>query len=166
MRIFIVRRRSFPVVKRGSIQSRCLQNSNGKADGQFSETGRQLFNLFIVGKTTTTSLQPNRKNIVRNKTATADLTNTETKSVNPSPYCECGEKKHQNTSCYTAQIPTEREDMRRQMELLNIDPTNIQSILAPPKRETYEATSQIVGEYITKSGRFQELAIPDSRSCA
>ncbi|CAG2202636.1 unnamed protein product [Mytilus edulis] len=83
------------------------------------------------------------------------------------PYCECGEEEtSEHFLLYCPRYQQEREDMRRQMELLNIDPTNIQSILAPPKRETYEATSQIVGEYITKSGRFQELAIPDSRSCA
>lgn len=136
-----------------------------------SETGRQLFNLIpIVGKDAQLDKPNNQIGRILSEIRTGySRLNKYRNQIGQSltPYCECGEEEtSEHFLLYCPRYQQEREDMRRQMELLNIDPTNIQSILAPPKRETYEATSQIVGEYITKSGRFQELAIPDSRSCA
>ena len=85
------------------------------------------------------------------------------------PYCECREEQTtaEHYLIYCPRYNQEREDLKRQLEIANIS-LDIQSILSPSKRETYEKIAQIIGEYmhVFKSGRFQELESPDTRSCA
>ncbi|CAG2188197.1 unnamed protein product [Mytilus edulis] len=137
--------------KKRKVTTECTDDNTKTKDAQLDKPNNQIGRILSEIRTGYSRLNKYRNQIGQSLT----------------PYCECGEEEtSEHFLLYCPRYQQEREDMRRQMELLNIDPTNIQSILAPPKRETYEATSQIVGEYITKSGRFQELAIPDSRSCA